>query len=376
MRTRRLGRSGLDASILGIGSSPFRYGTAEDCATLLTQAIDAGITYYDTARSYVNGEEAVARLSEEHKRRLVIATKTGARHGRRCLDDLQLSLNTLRRSYIDVWMAHMVRSDEEYEACTALGGFCDIAMAAKRAGLVRAVGASFHASTELILRAVNDGVFDVVMFQFNLIGRETVFGSSIESYRSRIIPAAKAQDIGVVVMKVLAGGELRHGAPNLGFVADASRGRDTVGGAVRYATLLPDIGVAVVGMSGSEEVWQNVAAVEDVDDGHLETFETWTARARALAAGPCTRCGACVAACPEGIEIPKIFRQHDQMRHFGMEGVAQFRYSELETRADACTECRRCQALCPEPFDIARALSAAHADLGRSLAHAGSTTTT
>jgi predicted aldo/keto reductase-like oxidoreductase len=365
MFTRRLGRSDLQVSILGMGSSPFRYGTAADCGALLTQALDAGVTYYDTARSYVNGEEAVAQLSPGDRNRLIVATKTGARVGQPCLHDLQKSLATMRRSYIDVWMAHMVRDDEEYDACTALGGFCDVAMAAKQAGIVRAIGASFHASTDLILRAIQDDVFDVVMFQFNVIGRETLFGSSIESYRTRLIPAARTRGAGVVVMKVLAGGELQHGAPNLDFVADRSRGRDTVGGAVRYAALNPDIGVAVVGMSTSEELWQNVAAVEDVDDADVDTFNDWTARVRALDAGPCTRCGACLGACPEQIEIPKVFRQYDQYRYFGMTGVAQYRYSELAVTAAACNQCRKCQEVCPEPFDIADGLKAAHVALDR-----------
>jgi predicted aldo/keto reductase-like oxidoreductase len=365
MLTRRLGRSDLRVSILGIGSSPFRYGTVSDCGALLTQALDAGITYYDTARSYVNGEGAVAELSPGDRNRLIVATKTGARFGQACLTDLQTSLATMRRNHVDVWMTHMVRNDEEYDACTALGGFCDIAMAAKQAGIVRAIGASFHASTDLILRAIHDDVFDVVMFQFNLIGRETVFGSSIESYRTRLIPAATDRDIGVVVMKVLAGGELKHGARGLEFVADRARGRDTVGGAVRYAALNSAIGATVVGMSSSDELWQNVAAVEDLDGTDVSTFDDWTARALGLGAGPCIRCGACLGACPEQIEIPKVFRQYDQHRFYGMTGVAQYRYSELAVSAGACRECGKCQELCPEPFDIAAGLKAAHLALNR-----------
>jgi aryl-alcohol dehydrogenase-like predicted oxidoreductase len=111
MLTRRLGRSDLRVSILGIGSSPFRYGTVSDCGALLTQALDAGITYYDTARSYVNGEGAVAELSPGDRNRLIVATKTGARFGQACLTDLQTSLATMRRNHVDVWMTHMVRND-------------------------------------------------------------------------------------------------------------------------------------------------------------------------------------------------------------------------------------------------------------------------
>lgn len=355
MHHRKLGETGLSVSVLGMGSSPFRHGTPNVCAELMRQAVDLGITYYDTARSYINGEEAVAHLPSNYKEKLVVATKTGARSGKYCLHDLQRSLNTMKRDRIDLWMTHMVRTDFEYELCTDLGGFCDIAIAARQAGLVRATGASFHAPTALILRAIEERAFDVVMFQLNLIGRETVFGSSIESYREILLPAARANGVGVVAMKVLAGGEMKFGAPRLG--------RDSIASAVRYVAMHPDVATAVVGMASSEELFDNVAAVEGVADDMLAQVQEWTRVVRDMSVGECTRCGACLDACPEGINIPKVFRLYDQQRFFGMDTVARYRYDELDRNASCCTHCRKCQEACPEDFDIADSLRAAHGAL-------------
>jgi predicted aldo/keto reductase-like oxidoreductase len=324
----------------------------------MQQAVDLGITYYDTARSYINGEEAVAHLPPSYKDKLVIATKTGARFGRHCLLDLQRSLNTMKRDRIDIWMGHMIRTEQEYEICNELGGFNDIAIAARQAGLVRAIGASFHAPTALILRAIEERAFDVVMFQLNLIGRETVFGSSIESYFNVLLPAARANGVGVVAMKVLAGGELRYGAPRLQFLGNSDR--DTVGSAVRYVAMHPDVATAIVGMATSDELRRNVKAVEGVGAGMLPEFRQWTNAVRQMASGECTRCGACLDTCPEGIEIPKVLRLYDQKRFFGMDDVARWRYSELERKASCCERCGKCQEACPENFDIANALEAAH----------------
>jgi predicted aldo/keto reductase-like oxidoreductase len=254
----------------------------------------------------------------------------------------------------------MIETEREYELCTALGGFCDIAVAARQAGLVRATGASFHAPTQLILRAIEEQTFDVVMFQFNLIRRETIFGSSIESYRETLLPAARAHGVGVVVMKVLAGGELRHGASRLDFVADPEMGRDVVGGAIRYATMHPDITTAVVGMASTDELVRNVMAVEGVDDMHLPQFVDWTHRVAEIDHGACTRCGACVGVCPEGIEIPKVFRLYDQLRFFGMDGAVHYKYATMKINASDCSGCQRCQEVCPEEFDIEGSLDAAH----------------
>ncbi|OGN93449.1 MAG: hypothetical protein A2Z75_06245 [Chloroflexi bacterium RBG_13_50_10] len=363
MYYRKLGNTGLMVSILGMGSSPFQNGTVEACTALLEQATDLGITYYDTARSYLNGEETVAQLAPRVKNALVITTKTGARGGKYCLRDLQRSLKTMGRDRIDVWMTHMVQTEHEYELCTALGGFCDIATAARQAGLVRAIGASFHAPTHLILRAIQERAFDVVMFQFNMIGRETIFGSSIASYREVLLPAARANGVGVVVMKVLAGGELHHGAPQLGFVADPTKGRDVIGGAIRYVTMHPDIATAVVGMSSTDEVVRNVMAVEGVDDTKLDTFSSWTHRVNEIDIRQCTRCGMCLGICPREIEIPKVFRLYDQLRCFGMAGVARYKYAAMDVKASLCTRCGQCQKVCPEAFDIVTALEIADAAL-------------
>lgn len=364
LQERVIGTTGIRVSALGLGSSPFRHGAAADWAPLVERAFDMGITYYDTARSYVNGEDVIAHVSPQVRDGLAIATKTGARGGPYCLQDLQKSLRTLNRRHIDIWMTHMIATEHEYELCTALGGFCDIAIAARQAGIIRATGASFHASTDLILRAIEERAFDVVMFPFNVIGRETVFGSSIASYRDRLLPAAQANSVGVVVMKVLAGGELRHGAPGLSFLADRDAGRDVVGGAIRVIAMRPDIATAIVGMSSLGELESNVAAVSGAGDD-LPQSSKWMHQVEGLARSECTRCGKCLSVCPEGIEIPKVFRLFDQARRFGMHGVARFKYGLMATDASACRECRSCQGACPESFDIASLLRDAHLHLAQ-----------
>lgn len=363
MHYRKLTRN-LIVSALGIGSSPFRNGTTKDCSLLLEQAYETGITYYDTARSYINGEEAVCSLAASIKNNMVITTKTGARGGKYCLRDLQLSLRTMKRDWIDIWMTHMIQTEHEYELCVNLGGFCDVAEAARNAGLIRATGASFHASTELILRAIEERAFDVVMFPFNIIGRETVFGSSISSYRDILFPAAAKNDVGIVVMKVLAGGELKHGAPGLDFLANQDCGRDSIGEAIRYSTINPSIATSVVGISNTDELVKNVYAIEGVDDNQLEEFEKLTDRVIEINRGECTRCAKCLSVCPQQIEIPKIMRLYDQYRFFRMCGVARYKYSKLKINAALCDNCGNCAVVCPEDFDISSLLISAHKELG------------
>ena len=360
---RRLGGSDLEVSVLGIGSSSFRWGTPDICAELLRQALQLGINYYDTARSYVNGEAAVAALGPDERQRLIVATKTGARGGSYCVRDLERSLRTLSRTWIDVWMTHMIESEREYELCKQVGGFCDIASAAKHAGIVRATGASFHARPEVIRRAIEERAFDVVMFPLNLVGRETLFGSSVGQYREDLLPLAKEKGVGVVVMKVLAAGEAAHGSSGLQLPLDG-RSLDLASASVRWACMHPEIATAVVGSASSRELVANVLAVRGVGNGERWLADRWWEEVRTKDRGPCTRCGLCEGVCPSGVPIPKILRLLDQHRWLGIESFPEWKYGTLEVNGSACAQCGRCQDACPEEFGIADLLAEAHATLG------------
>jgi predicted aldo/keto reductase-like oxidoreductase len=360
MRFRQLGKTGIEVSVLGLGSSPFRFGTTKECAMLIEQAYEAGITYYDTSRSYINGEEPISLLPEEVKNGLVIATKTGARGGKRCISDLLQSLKAMKRDYVDVWMTHMVETEEEYDMCTELGGFCDLAEAAKKAGIVRATGASFHAPTHVILKAIKKGSFDIVMFQMNIIGRETVFGSSISSYINTLLPAAKENGVGVVIMKALAGGELQNGAPLLKFLSRQVDAGDTAAGAVLYPTLHPSVSTVVVGMRSTAEILRNSTVISEFGGDELATFNQWTRKAEKMRFSKCNRCGDCLHVCPQRIEIPKIIRLFEQFACFGMTETARHKYGKLENSAVNCTACHECERVCHLHLNLPSVLAHAH----------------
>ncbi len=84
MQTRELGRSGLKVSALGLGCMgiSFSYATAlskDEGVALIRQAVDRGVTFFDTAEIYgpfVN-EEVVGEALRPVRERVVIATKFG-----------------------------------------------------------------------------------------------------------------------------------------------------------------------------------------------------------------------------------------------------------------------------------------------------------
>jgi uncharacterized protein len=360
MLKRLLGNTNLRVSILGLGSSQFRYGSSKDCARLIEQAYELGINYFDTAKSYTNGEESVSKLDSSVRDNLIITTKTGYRGGKNCLSDLQDSLKAMNRNWIDIWMTHMIETMEDYELCIELGGFCDIAYSAKKAGLIRGYGASFHAPVEVIERAIKDRSFEVIMIQFNLIGRETVFGSNISLHREVILPMAKENGIGVIGMKILAGGELNHGAPKLRNLPFINNGLDEIDASIRYAAMNPYLATCVIGVINTGQLAKNTLAVSGINDQQFDVHNLWNNHFNDFFKTTCTRCGDCIPACPESINIPKIIRLYDQNRLFGMTSITVNKYNGLEQNYLQCDKCLECNKVCREGINIPKILKLAH----------------
>lgn len=88
MQKRKLGKSNLEVSALGLGCMRMTFGdkpigTRQDMIEFIHTAVDCGITFFDTAEVYgpFTNEDLVGEALEPFKGKVVIATKFGWRHG-------------------------------------------------------------------------------------------------------------------------------------------------------------------------------------------------------------------------------------------------------------------------------------------------------
>jgi len=84
MKTRKLGKSGLEVSALGLGcmGMSFAYGTLPDKKEMIAfirKAVESGVTFFDTAQIYgpYTNEELVGEALTPFRNKVVIATKFG-----------------------------------------------------------------------------------------------------------------------------------------------------------------------------------------------------------------------------------------------------------------------------------------------------------
>lgn len=132
MQMRTLGNSGLSVSALGFGCMGLNsaYGVAmekQDAITLLRQAVEAGVTLFDTAEVYgpFTNEELVGEALAPFRDQVVIATKFGFKDGDAStgVDSrpahiravAEASLKRLRTDHIDLFYQHRVDPDVPME---------------------------------------------------------------------------------------------------------------------------------------------------------------------------------------------------------------------------------------------------------------------
>src|SRR6266513_6544481 len=134
MQKRKLGKSNLEVSAIGLGcmGMSFGYGPAKDkneMISLIRAAVERGITFFDTAEVYgpFTNEELVGEALAPMRERVVIATKFGFKLGPKGeqlgLDSrpehikevADASLKRLRTDVIDLFYQHRVDSDVPIE---------------------------------------------------------------------------------------------------------------------------------------------------------------------------------------------------------------------------------------------------------------------
>ncbi len=285
MRKRPLGRTGLSVSELGFGCASYWGKPTFDEATavgLVHEALDLGVTLFDTGASYSAGE-AEPRLGRALKGRdtsgLVIATKAGTYHagGGRIGRDMspaaiaasaERSLRNLGLDTLGLLQLHGPSIDElNDEMFEVLAGL-------KARGLVRAVGLNSF-DPAVIEHAIGLPAIDVAMVDYNVLRPE----------REPLIARAAAAGKGVLAGMPLAMGHTRpllarlKGPQDVWYAARAlakHRGELRRGAQFRFLHQLPDmtgsqaalayvlanpgVSAAVFGATRSAHLRENLAA--------------------------------------------------------------------------------------------------------------------
>ena len=267
MERRRLGRTGLEVSVLGFGASEIGYQgvPARTVGALLNSALDAGLNLIDTAACYANSEELIGAAIGGRRQDYYLMTKCGHSAGLPIAEwtpdlvtaSIAQSLRRFRTDYLDVVQFHScavetMRNDDLLAALVR----------AREAGQTRFLGYSGDSADALY--AVECGIFDTLQISINVADQEAL---------DTVLPHALERDMGIIAKRPLANAAWTYSRwrvgtydrpywtrlrkLNYGFLREAQQ--DAIAAALRFTLSVPGVTSAIVGTTKPNRWQQNAA---------------------------------------------------------------------------------------------------------------------
>ena len=359
MEYRRLGRTGLQVSVLGVGCGYLSMLEPTEGTRLLERAYDLGINYFDGR--YGDSSVKLRPLLQRHRDECVVVTKTHDQTAQGALRRIDEDLVELGSDHIDVFLLRTYNQDM-LRGHLAPGGSMEAVQRAREQGKVRFVGLSGHTDLTALADGIKTGLVDVILFPLNIVRQEAL---------DALVPLALAHDVGLSVMKPV------------------TVGLAPAGICLRWLQNQP-IHTMVPGMTTIQHLEEDAAAVEKrlVTLSAAEQREVERVREQV---GPiaCHQCEACEP-CPEGIQgISSLLYSDVMYNHYRNMGLRAFMahpwapWSKRSMEAHfgrriealrSCTRCGLCEERCPyhiRILDLFEGMLADHPPLVEALRESG-----
>jgi predicted aldo/keto reductase-like oxidoreductase len=220
MKYRRFGRTGLAMPVISAGGMRYQFkwqdvkpedvprANQENLEAIIRRALELGINHIETARGYGSSEMQLGAILPTLPRdQMIVQTKVApTRRPRDFLKTFETSMRYLKLDQVDLLALHGVNNRELLDWSLHKNGCVAAARELQRAGRVRFLGFTTHATTDVILDAVNSGEFDYVNLHWYFVN----------DLNWAAIEAARRRDMGVFIISPNdKGGKLYEPPPKL-----------------------------------------------------------------------------------------------------------------------------------------------------------------
>ena len=203
MERRRLGRLGVENSVLIYGAAALGSVDQDTADVSVQQALDGGITHFDVAASYGDAELRLGPWMPLIRQQIFLSTKTGERERDAAWAQINESLVRLQTDHVDLLQLHAIGDLDELDRATRLGGALEAAVRAQTEGLVGAVGITGHGpkAPATHLEALRRFAFATVLTPINFIlHQDPAYRADYEALVERV----RADDVGLMTIKTAA----------------------------------------------------------------------------------------------------------------------------------------------------------------------------
>jgi len=346
---RTLGKTGLKVTSLAFGCM-----TTSD-PSVIKRAADLGINHFDTARGYQSGnnERMVGAALKDVRQKVIISSKSTAATKAEILAHLDTSLRELGTDYLDIWYLHNKNEPEQVTE-----DLLEAQRIAKESGKIRFAGVSTHFNMDRMLAHLAKlGQTDVVLTTYNFAMRsvDAAMNKNPDAPRTDMtgaIRAAREAGLGIVVMKVMAGGTSRVARGDRVYGAnpqELSKRLSQPGvpvAAIKWAFKNESVDTAIVCMTDHDQLDENLRAMAEPYTEKDENLLT----AQLASIGPhyCRMCGSCGGVCDKGVQVADVLRFLTYAEGYGQFALARERFLEMPqpARDVRCADCASCSFRC------------------------------
>ncbi|GHU53711.1 (4Fe-4S)-binding protein [Bacilli bacterium] len=367
MEYRKIGKTGMNASVIGLGGGPLGELPAMELDTVVGTALDNGVNIIDV---FMPGQEVrnnIGKAIKGRRDKVLIQGHIGStdiheqndvsRDPAVCKKYFESYLCDMGTDYIDMGMFFFVDTPADFTQVFE-SELVEYALKLKERGIIRAIGASCHNSVTA-RRIVETGVVDLLLFSVNpvfdmtptesdiyeLLGEENKalnykFNLKMEPGRAALYKFCAEKEIGITVMKTLCAGKLLSKD-----LTPFSRPM-TIGQCIHYALTRPAVVSALIGCKNREEVLEAIRYTEmsDAERDYSDVIETYQGDFR----GNCMYCNHCLP-CPSRIDVAAVTKYMDiaALTAGHVSGSTVQHYKALEKHGSDCISCGSCEKRCP-----------------------------
>lgn len=380
MEYRKIGNTGMAASIIGLGAEHLDGKPYRVTEETIHAALEHGINIIDV---FMPGEEVrrnIGKALGRRRKEVIIQGHIGSvdvneqydmsRDLSVCKRYFETLMDCLGTDYIDVGMLFFMDSDEAVEQIHS-NGIIDYVLELKEKGIIRAIGTSSH-NPRVARRVLETGIVDLLMFSINPafdmtpaevdvldtmdeLGKQQYI--TIDAVRNELYKYCEQQNIAVTVMKTFGGGRL------LSAEHSPFKKAMTPAQCIHYALTRPGVVSTLIGCQSARQIEEAVHYLNTSPEER--DYTDIISGYQGELSGKCVYCNHCQP-CPVHIDIAMVNKYLDiallDTRRIPP-SILQH-YQSLAANGADCIACGSCEAKCPFTVPVIKNMESAALLLG------------